>query len=118
MGQLEAQILEVLWDIGTATVKEVNDILSEGAHLKTTMTVMNRLVDKGYLQRQRKGRSFHYTPTVTREDFSARVTDQVLAVLNSDFGHPTLAHFVESVDEDQLAELEDLIRKRRSGDSI
>lgn len=118
VGELEARILEILWDTETATVKGVNGALGDGAHLKTTMTVMNRLVDKGYLYRERKGRAYQYTPAMTRENFSVQITDQVLTVLTTDFGRPTLAQFVESVDDGQLAELEELIRKRRDGDPV
>ena len=113
VGELEARVLDAVWRLGRATVKDVTDALGPGAHLKTTMTVMNRLVDKGLLCRARRGRAFDYAATLDRDAFAAGVAGRVVDGLMRDFGQPTLAHLVERADEQQLAELEALIRRRR-----
>jgi predicted transcriptional regulator len=95
------------------TVKDVTDALGPDAHVKTIMTVMNRMVGKALLQRERRGRAFYYAPVIDRETFLAGVASRVLAGLLADFPQPTLAHFVESADAEQLAALEALIRSRR-----
>jgi len=115
LGELEAKILEIVWSRERATVKDVTDALGPTAHLKTTMTVMNRMVEKALLRRERRGRAFSYEPISDRETFMAGVTSQVLAGLLADFPQPTLAHFVESTDPEQLAALEALLRSRRGG---
>lgn len=113
LGELEARILEVVWSLERATVKDVTDALGPNAHVKTIMTVMNRMVEKELLRRERHGRAFWYEPITDRETFMAGVTSRVLAGLLADFPQPTLAHFVESADPEQLAALEALIRSRR-----
>ena len=115
LGDLEARILEAVWRLGHATVKGVADALGPEAHTKTTMTVMNRMVDKGLLRRERHGRAFTYAAVLEREAFSADVVERVVAGLLADFAQPTLAHFVETADTQQLAELDDMIRRRRDG---
>ena len=115
LGELEARVLELIWTLGRPTVKDITDALGADAHVKTTMTVMNRMVDKGLLRRERRGRAFIYEAVADREAFTSGIARQVLSGLMSDFRRPTLAHFVDSFDADELAELEALIRVRRDG---
>jgi len=112
LGDLEARILEVIWSNGRTTVKAVTDTLGADAHVKTTMTVMNRMVEKGLLRRERQGRAFFYVAEEDRETFVTRVASRVIDGLMRDFGQPTLVHLVDSANPDQLTELEALIRSR------
>lgn len=113
LGELEARILEVVWTLGQATVKDVAAELGPEAHVKTVMTVMNRMVEKGVLHREARGRSFVYSAVLDRERFAQQVASRVLSGLLADFGKPTLAHFVQEIPPEQLAELERLIAERR-----
>lgn len=113
VGELEARILEIVWSLERATVKDVTDALGPDAHIKTVMTVMNRMVEKRLLRRDRHGRAYAYEPVASREAFMAQVADRVLDGLMSDFRAPTLARFIETADPAHLAELEALIRSRR-----
>lgn len=116
VGELEAKILEAIWDQGQATVKDIAEALGPEAHVKTVMTVTNRMVEKGLLIRDRHGRAYVYRSTMNRETFMTRVVNRVLEGLMADFGRSvTLAHFVESADAAQIAELEEALRKRRNG---
>ena len=115
LGELEARILEAVWAHGPATVKDVTAALGPDAHFKTTMTVMNRLVDKGLLIRRRRGRAFVYQAVIERDTFRRRVAEQVVSGLLADFRQPALASFVDAADPAQLDELEALIRRRRDG---
>ncbi len=70
-GPLEAEILEIVWQLGCATVKDIHDrILSdpnrELAYTSVT-TVLNRLTKKGWLVCDKQGRAFYYKPTVTKQ---------------------------------------------------
>lgn len=112
VGDLQARILEAIWADEPRTVKEIAEMLDGEHHQKSVMTVMNRMVDKGLLTRERQGRAYYYRATADRDAFMTGVARQVLDGLLADFGRPTLAHFVEAADSDQLAELEALIRKR------
>mgnify|MGYP001082916345 CR=1 FL=1 len=113
LGDLEADILQTVWALGEPTVKDVTEALGSSAHVKTVMTVMNRMVEKGLLNRHRRGRGYVYSATLAREAFLEHVVDQVLTGLLTDFGGASLAHFVSGATEEQLAELEQLIAKQR-----
>ena len=62
LGELELQILNVLWERGPSTVREVLEALSvEPRPAYTTVLTMMRLMnDKGYLDRREQGRAHVY----------------------------------------------------------
>ena len=120
-GELEAKIMTAVWNLEEPTVQDVVDRLGRRANYKTIMTVMNRLVEKGVLERRKVSRAFVYLPRFTRDELTARLSRQVLDGLLSDFGPAVLAHFVDAVaesDQHQLVALAGLVedkldRKRR-----
>jgi predicted transcriptional regulator len=115
-GELEARIMEAVWSLGEATGHDICRYLGENCHYKTVMTVANRLVVKGVLERCRHGRAFTYTPVVPRDEFLACVSRQTLASLFSDFGEAAMAGFVQAVDQiapERLEVLRRLIDEKR-----
>jgi len=66
---LELECLKALWRIGTGSVKDVRDVLTENRSLAytTVMTVLERLVRRGAVGRTRSGRAFVYEPKLDRE---------------------------------------------------
>lgn len=70
---LELECLRALWRIGDGTVKDVRLVLTESRNLAytTVMTVLDRLVKRGAVDRRKTGRSFTFTPRVGREALRA-----------------------------------------------
>jgi len=117
-GELEATVMDAVWTQGEASVLQVADALGDGSHYKTVMTVMNRLVDKGVLERRRRSRAFVYRARETREAFRARVSQRVVEGLLRDFGDVAVAQFVETlegVDPRLLARLRRLVDAHEGG---
>jgi predicted transcriptional regulator len=115
-GELEAKVMEAVWHLQDPTVQAVCDYLGPSANYKTVMTVLNRLVDKRALTRQRVSRAFVYRASQSREAFLCRVSRDILGGLVRDFGSLAVAQFVETLDEidpEQLAELERIVHERR-----
>jgi len=54
--------------------KEVNERLAneKSWNIKTTKTLLSRLVEKGILKTRKDGRRFLYTPQYSKEDYAAR----------------------------------------------
>ena len=119
LGELEAGIMEAVWQRGAATVREICAALPSRSHYKTVMTVANRLVDKELLVREATGhRPYVYRATVDRETFLARIAATVSSGLVGDFGRQALAQFVQAadaIDPVYLDELERLVRERKEG---
>jgi len=67
---LELQCLTALWLLGEANVQAVRELLAPSKPLAytTVMTMLDRLTRKEVLSRRKVGRSFVYTPAVTRDE--------------------------------------------------
>lgn len=65
----ELEILQILWDKGQATVREVHDTLAKvkDTGYTTTLKTMQNMTDKGLLTRDTQTRTHVYTPLLTRE---------------------------------------------------
>lgn len=118
LGELAAAIMEAVWQGGAVTIKDVCAALGPEANYKTVMTVTNRLVDKGLLQRRRDGdRAFVYRASVNRQAFLDQIMSSVASELVGDFGRQALAHLVRTADEIDpryLDELERLVAERKA----
>lgn len=116
-GELEAKIMNAVWTMEEPSVQDVVKRLGKRANYKTVMTVMNRLVDKGFLERRKVSRAFVYVPSYERDVLLERLSRQVLDGLLSDFGPAVLAQFVEAVsetDQSRLTELAQLVERKIS----
>lgn len=106
LGQLEAAVMQRLWswDHPVAVRDVLEDLVKERPLAYTTvMTVLDNLHSKGVVRREKLGRAFLYSPTVTREEHTAALLEQVLSD-STDRG-ATLLHFVGKMDADQIDEL-------------
>jgi predicted transcriptional regulator len=111
-GQLESKIMDTLWDSGRpATVREVLGELrgSRDIAYTTVMTVMDNLYRKGFLQRERDGRAYRYSPTSSREQYVAELMRDALA--SSTDRTATLVHFTEQLSEDESVALRTALRR-------
>jgi predicted transcriptional regulator len=110
LGPLEKEILNIVWELGCATVKDVHDrILTdpnrELAYTSVT-TVLRRLTQKGWLSCEKQGRAFCWKPLVSRQEAQVLLAhDQLnrfLAVGNPD----VVAAFADSLDAASLEQIE------------
>jgi len=65
----EVEILRVLWDKGTATVREVHEVLSlhKDSGYTTTLKLMQIMFEKGLVKRDDSSKTHIYTPNVSKE---------------------------------------------------
>lgn len=115
LGPLEAEILQIIWQLGSATVKDVHDrILAdpnrELAYTSVT-TVLRRLTDKGWLACDKKGRAFYWRPMLTKQQADViKAHEQLqrfLAVGNPD----VIAAFADSLDEAASDQIEAIAKR-------
>lgn len=101
-GDLEADIMEILWSNGRLTVREVFEKLKHKRRIAytTVMTVMTRLAQKEILRKIKDGNAFIYEPLQTREKFSQTTSQAVLDGLLADFSSPLLSQLVDSLEKD------------------
>lgn len=116
-GELEASIMEALWTLGEGTVASVSALLDAPQQYTTIQTVMNRLVEKGMLERcGRTGGAVVYRAVRSRDALIERVSRDLVASLLADFGNAGVAGMVDAVEQagpEQLDALEAQIKARR-----
>lgn len=66
----EQSIMEILWNKGQASVREIADTLSKdkATAYTTVQTMCKILTDKGYADFHKEGKAFIYTPKITEKD--------------------------------------------------
>jgi predicted transcriptional regulator len=117
LGPLEQQLLESLWQRGSATVREVIEDGDLKLAYTTVMTTLDRLYKKNLLDRVPEGRAFRYSPRHTPEELQrAAAGDLIRQFLGSGSSSLPLSYLVEAVsqhDVELLDELQQLVERKR-----
>ncbi len=76
----ELEILQVLWDRGPSTVRDVNDILSQKREIgyTTTLKLMQIMHEKNMLNREKDGKGHTYFAALPRETTQKVLLDRLL----------------------------------------
>lgn len=76
----EMEILQILWEEGDSTVREVHDILSrkKASGYTTTLKLMQIMHDKGLLRRNDEARSHVYTTAVKKESMQKQAVTKMI----------------------------------------
>jgi len=112
LGDLEKSVMDVLWEKGEATGRQVFEEIGKRRPLAftTILTVMDRLLKKGLIKRIKKGRLFVYAPSMSKEDFVARVSREVLQGIFSISASSAASSFVDILYKTNPEEIERLSR--------
>jgi predicted transcriptional regulator len=122
LGDLEARVMASVWALGhAAPAKEVHAHVfrEHEVALLTVVTVLNKLVDKGLLRREKRDGLLHYEATWSEADFRSHVARRVVEGILSFGPSAVAASFVDVLadrDPNQLAELRRLIDERLRGE--
>ncbi len=95
----ELSILQVLWDRGEATVRDlVDELYPSGtpSDLATVQKLLKRLEDKGCLGRNRSAWPHRFRPAIQRDELIVRRLQTTAADLCAGSLAPLLTHLVKS----------------------
>ncbi len=98
LAKLEFQIMEILWNRGTASIREIQESFpGKGRPAYTTIqTTVYRLEVKNVVKRISKVGNFHiFTASVSRDAAQRRLVDDLLALFGGRT-QPVMAHLIES----------------------
>ena len=119
LGNLEREVMDVVWGTDETTVKEVQAALARPVAYTTVMTTLDRLFKKGFVARTRSGRAFVYEALRTREQTEAALAQGIMAGLFAGpSAKPILSNLVDAVGSqdggaDLLDALEEMVRQKR-----
>ena len=119
LGPLERELLDAVWRLGPASVRDVLAAVEHAVAYTTAMTVLDRLYKKGILDRERVGRAYVYSAAASSEQLQSSL---LMGLLQRLLGHgpqaasPVLSNLVDTVgarDRQLLDELDRLVREKR-----
>ncbi len=99
--ELEALVMEEVWRLESATVREVMEALNEGVSKSraytTVMTIMDRLHRKGLLDRRSERNTYIYTPRLSRDEYADVRAQTEVDALVREWGDVALVHFAKQM---------------------
>ncbi len=109
----ELQILQVLWDEGSATVRQINGLLNSTRQTgyTTTLKLMQIMLDKGLLRRDESQRPQVYSAAMTKVRVQRKFVGDMLARVFDGSASQLVMQVLSSKDTtaDQLAEIRRLL---------
>ncbi|MEB2491523.1 BlaI/MecI/CopY family transcriptional regulator [Peribacillus frigoritolerans] len=115
-GPLEANIMEYLWDKDEQSIKAVQQSLEldKPINFNTVMTVMNRLVEKGILEKRSEGRLSLFRPVQSKEEFFEEQSKKLTENLLDEFGGAVISHMLDAMKDADQGLIEKLEQKIQS----
>jgi predicted transcriptional regulator len=115
--KFELEIMEQLWKLQRASVREIQEALPEKRRpaYTTIQTMVHRLEEKGAVRQVRKiGNAFIYEPAITRESAYRRLIREFLDLWGGS-ARPVMAHLVEEgrLGLKDIKELEEMVREQK-----
>ncbi len=95
----ELAVLQVLWDAGATTIRQLTDTLypqGGSAHYATVQKLLERLEKKGWVQRDRTTAAHTFVASLNREDLIGRRLRAVAEKLCGGSLTPLLTHLVRT----------------------
>ena len=110
LGPLEAEILHIVWELGTATTKDVHERIMTDPERELTYssvtTVLRRLSEKGWLACDKTKRSFAWRALISRQQAQALKAYEQLQRFLASANPDIVATFADSLDSGSCEQLE------------
>ena len=109
----EEQIMQILWGLKEATVKEILDTFSESKPARTTVaTILSILEGKNFVEHHTDGRINIYRPLVSKEAYSKR---QLSGLVNDYFGgsFTSMVSFFATENNLDIEEVDQILKEAR-----
>lgn len=110
----ELDVMDVLWDLGGATVAEVRERLADELAYTTVLTVLRTLEEKGHVGHTEEGKAYRYHALVERQAAGTSVLRRLTRKLFKNSPELLLTHLVSDRDlsEEELQRMRRLLDER------
>lgn len=114
LAQREEQIMQVLWEIGPAFVKQIIEGLPEPKpHYNSVSTMVRILQEKGFIGHEAFGKSHQYFAKVSKEEYQNKAVDDLAGNYFNNSIPEMVAYFAkkEKINEEELQSILKMIKK-------
>ena len=119
LGRRERQIMDVIYQLGEASVGEVLGKLADPPSYSSVRTMVRLLESKGFLRHRNEANKYIYSPTQKRETASRSALQHLMQTFFSGSATDTIAAILcnrlDRLTEEDLARLEEIIEQARKG---
>ena len=111
----ELEVLQILWECGPATVREVLDALPRKRAYTSVMSLLNVMFEKELVTREPEGRAFRYAARHDPGHHQGNMLDDLLDRVFSGSASALVARLLEQAEpsEEELDEIRRHIRRHR-----
>jgi predicted transcriptional regulator len=114
LGQLELEVLKMVWNAPGSSVNEVTDtLLRHKEYARTTiLTVIQRLHKKEFLKRKKENGTFRYYPTDSKESVMGGLTQRFVESAFEGSASSLVQHLTQTqLSAAELEEMRDIIEQ-------
>jgi BlaI family penicillinase repressor len=116
LGRVQLLIMQVLWDKGRATAREITDAINacEPIAHSTVQTLLRGLQEKGSISHAAEGRTFIFFPLVAEDKFKRSATRELVERVFGGNAGTLVTHLLknEKVSREEVDEIRKLIDRR------
>ncbi|WP_299366249.1 BlaI/MecI/CopY family transcriptional regulator [Winogradskyella sp.] len=112
LSKTEEQLMQYLWILEKAFMKELLDAYPEPKPATTTVaTLLKRMIDKGFVAYNTYGKSREYYPLVKKEDYFSKHVNGLIKTFFNDSASQFASFFTRKTDltKEELEELKSII---------
>jgi len=116
----ELEIMKVIWHnecpISTSEVKRIIDEESNAARTQQTVqTLINRLIAKEYIAKDKRGKEYIYTPLVAEKDYVEFESERFLRKMHGNSVTNLMRALFDSkkISDEDISELEKMFKEKR-----
>ena len=114
--EVELELMNILWQLGEGTVRDVLAHLASDRHLAYTSvaTIIRILEQNNFVTSRKQGRTHIYTPVVPKEDYEARSLNHIVKKLFNNVPTSLVARLVDgqNLSQQELEEMKKILEER------
>lgn len=117
LAKREEQIMQALWSLDRAFIKDIIEELPDPEiHYNTVATIIKILQKKNFVKHETLGNAHRYYAVVSKEEYQKQEIGTFISQYFNNSYKNLVAYFAEedNINEDELQEIIELIKKNKS----
>jgi len=112
--QKEEEVMQALWSLEKAFVKEIVPELQGANHYNTVSTIVRKLEEKGYVAHEAFGKTHRYFPVVEKEAYRNKFVNNAMTSYFNDSYKNMVSFFAkeEKISATELREILEMIESK------
>lgn len=101
LSPLEQEVMNIVWELKECSIRDVVEKIHQEKKLAytTIATLLQRLFEKGLVNRKNHNSVLSYTPKISKEIYGKKIAKSFVQRFMSSFGEAAIVSFAESIDK-------------------